>query len=188
MNHLDPGSSRLPARRRRRPGQRGFTLLDVGLGVLSLALAAALAITSSARRQQAARCVQLSEEITAFAKNFAQVTSDRQTRPPSSLGDNSIPAGMESVLRDTRWTAETPVGGHYRWNEIYPEPKDKEKSIPANSVVGSIMVTAFSPDTPLALTPDDLHRIDVIIDDGNLATGDFRAGFNGWPMLYVRVK
>ena len=171
-------------RPRRRRRQRGFTLLDVGLGVLSLSLAAVLAFTSSVRRQQAARCVKLGEELRTFAAAFQDFALERSARPPSSLDEHVIPVGMEPFLRDTPWTAETPVGGHYRWTETPAEAKDNANG----EILGSIMVTAFSPEPPLALTPADLHRIDVLIDDGNLATGDFRAGFNGWPVFLVRAK
>jgi len=39
----------------------------------------------------------------------------------------------------------------------------------------------------LQLTPDDLIAIDRELDDGNLATGNFRTGFNGWPVMLVRA-
>ena len=47
---------------------------------------------------------------------------------------------------------------------------------------GAIIVTAFFPQAPLALSRADLLRIDAQLDDGNLATGRFRTGFNGWPV------
>jgi hypothetical protein len=50
---------------------------------------------------------------------------------------------------------------------------------------GIIAITAFSPKAPLALTSKDLLYIDSKLDDGNLATGRFRTGFNGWPVYRV---
>lgn len=171
-------------RLRRRPRQRGFTLLDAGLGVIGLALASALAFTSSARREQAARCVQLADELRGFATAFQNFHAARHTRPPANVADTAIPGGMEPWLRDTRWLERTPFGGHYRWTDAPIDAKDNSRG----EIIGTIMVTAFSPEPALALTPADLHRIDVMIDDGDLATGDFRAGFNGWPVLLVRAK
>jgi type II secretory pathway pseudopilin PulG len=184
MDQVEKGSPCLHARPRRRPRQRGFTLLDVGLGLLSLSLAAVLAFTSSVRRQQAARCVRVGEELRALAGAFQDFAAERSARPPANFDENAIPKGMEPFLRDTPWLKETPVGGHYRWTAAPPEAKDGA----SGELLGSIIVTAFSPDAPLALTPADLHRIDVLIDDGNLATGNFRAGFNGWPVFLVRAK
>jgi hypothetical protein len=184
MDPLGKSSSDARARPRRRPGQRGFTLLDAGLGVLSVSLAVLLAVTSSARREQAARCVQIGTELRTLAAAFQDFAIERSARPPSNVDGNAIPEGMEPFLRDTSWLAETPVGGHYRWTEAPAEAKDSS----GGELLGSITITAFSPEPPLALTPADLHRIDVLIDDGNLATGNFRAGFNGWPVFLVRAK
>jgi type II secretory pathway pseudopilin PulG len=50
---------------------------------------------------------------------------------------------------------------------------------------GIIAITAFSPKEPLALTSKDLLYIDSKLDDGNLATGRFRTGFNGWPVYQI---
>jgi hypothetical protein len=56
---------------------------------------------------------------------------------------------------------------------------------PAANAGGIIAITAFSPKAPLALTSKDLLYIDSKLDDGNLATGRFRTGFNGWPVYRV---
>lgn len=47
---------------------------------------------------------------------------------------------------------------------------------------GAIALTAFPPERPLRLSRADLVRIDQQLDDGNPASGRFRAGFNGWPV------
>ena len=53
---------------------------------------------------------------------------------------------------------------------------------------GRITLTAFSPHFPLTLTRSDLLALDRQIDDGDLTTGRFRTGFNGWPVYLVRDK
>jgi len=53
--------------------------------------------------------------------------------------------------------------------------------------MGAVTLTAFSPSFPLTLVESDLIYIDRKIDDGNLATGRFRTGFNGWPVYLVEA-
>jgi hypothetical protein len=48
-----------------------------------------------------------------------------------------------------------------------------------------IALSAFSPASPHLLSEADLLALDARLDDGNLATGRFRAGFNRWPIYVV---
>jgi len=72
------------------------------------------------------------------------------------------------------------VGGTYRWiNTATSKPS------PAG-LAGRISLQAFSPADPLQLSGADLLELDRAIDDGNLATGNFRSGFNSWPIMLVQ--
>ncbi|GEM_PF-1020122 len=102
---------------------------------------------------------------------------------PNDTAAGVVPAGMASLLAEINWTAPTPVGGHYRLVNL--GPKDA-RGIPAPGTL-MIAITAFPPAKPLTLSTADLRAIDRAIDDGNLATGEFRAGFAGWPVLWVRL-
>lgn len=66
--------------------------------------------------------------------------------------------------------------------------RDGQPGRPAKPELGAIAVTAFSPQLPLRLTRADMVYVDRQIDDGNLASGRFRAGFNGWPVYTVGGK
>ena len=72
---------------------------------------------------------------------------------------------------ESNWAEGSPFGGSYGWDGR-----------------GGILVTAFSPGFPLALTRAELREIDRRLDDGNLGTGRFRSGFNGWPVYQVEEK
>ena len=102
------------------------------------------------------------------------------TRP-----DLRIPRGMESALAGTRWLAGPPFGGSYDWLPPTRAAADSNDDAKKSAAGGLIAVTAFSPAPPLSLTADDLRHIDAKLDDGNLATGRFRTGFNGWPVYLV---
>lgn len=102
---------------------------------------------------------------------------------PNDTAAGVVPAGMASLLAEINWTAPTPVGGHYRLVNL--GPKDARGVAAPGTLM--IAITAFPPDRPLSLSTTDLKAIDRAIDDGNLATGEFRTGFAGWPVLWVRL-
>lgn len=66
---------------------------------------------------------------------------------------------------------------------VRPTQRESQPKRPLPS--GIIAVTAFAPSFPLTATRADLLHVDTAIDDGNLATGRFRTGFNGWPVYHL---
>jgi hypothetical protein len=164
---------------------RGVTLPDLGLALISLLLVGILAVTTILQRQHAARITRVAGELQAFSRAFQEFTAQHTSAPPSTNEDQVVPAGMETLLHGTTWTEETAVGGHYRWTQAVPDPKEQSDE---RRALGTLSITAFMPDQPLSLTLQEMRRIDELIDDGNLATGNFRSGFNGWPAFTVRAK
>jgi type II secretory pathway pseudopilin PulG len=183
MVGFGPSSARvLSGRRSRWPG-RGFTLVEVGLVALILVLIAFVAGAEIGRRVQRVRCDRLFSDLRTFAEAFQSCRRQRGVWPPASNGASGIPVGMESGLKNTPWLNRTPVGGSYRWMTPYPVIPRGDKTPPT----GAIAVTAFTPDSPLTLSAADLLYLDRKFDDGNLATGNFRTGFNGWPVYIVSL-
>jgi type II secretory pathway pseudopilin PulG len=174
------GASRTLAGRQRR-SQRGFTFVEIGLVMLILVLAMVVAGSVIGRSMRRVHCDRFSDELRTFAAAFQHYHRQHGVWPPASNGVSGIPPGMEAELKDTPWLNRTPIGGSYRWLAPYPGQPAGGGSLPA----GAIAVTAFTPDTPLSLTAADLLYLDARIDDGNLATGNFRTGFNGWPVYLV---
>ena len=147
----------------------GFTSGEMLLGLLVVLLAAILLFMVVARFAQRARGERLGRDLQAIAAAFAQART----------ASGRWPQGPEEVphLGETAWADASPFGGHYGW--VPPKP-------PARP--GAVTLTAFSPDRPLELTRADLLAIDRLIDDGDLATGRFRTGFNGWPIYLVEEQ
>jgi type II secretory pathway pseudopilin PulG len=133
-----------------------------------LALAGMLLATGLGRFRQQARCSRFISDIRGFAAAFENVRRQSGQWPATPEG-----AGP-SLARS--WRDGSPFGGEYGW--VPPARSDG---------AGSITLTAFSPGFPLLLSIADLRRIDARMDDGNLATGRFRTGFNGWPVYLVEV-
>lgn len=195
---------RRPAFGLRRVG--GFTLFEVGLTLLALALAGYIALGEVRKFQHRSQRDQFVTELRGLATVFETYHAQKGEWPAATNPEVRTPRGMESVLANTHWRVGPPFGGNYDWflpparttaaenDPTKPveardreavnlaDAKDAAKSpVPA----GMIAVTAFAPNPPLSLTEEDLRYIDAKLDDGNLATGRFRAGFNRWPVYSI---
>ena len=151
---------------RGRCGGRGLVLVELLLILLVLVLAMVLLFMGLGRIRHQARLKQLGADMQAFTKVFEQARAESGRWPATA-------AEAGPRLRDDRWAKGSDFGGEYGWVP------------PGAGRTGMITLTAFSPNFPLALTRADLLAIDRGIDDGDLATGRFRTGFNGWPVYLV---
>ena len=183
MSASGPASS-ADGRRSRRRRAGGFALIEVGLVLLIFVLAAGLVFELLGRNQQRRRCDRFVADLREFAAAFERYAQQPEAALPASTGDASMPAGMEELLKDTNWRKGSPFGGNYGW--VAPDPASPIRFGSDRGECGAIVLTAFSPSFPLTLSRSDLLCIDAKIDDGNLATGRFRTGFNGWPVYLVR--
>lgn len=185
----------------------GFTVLRLLLAMSALALAAHITISEVKKHQALAQRDQFVTDIREIQAVFEAYHAQKGFWPPPTNPDIRTPLGMETALAATRWLAGPPFGGTYEWQlpprpVAPPAPKLSAEELadkpavtvvappppPAADPTGIIAITAFSPQPPLALTSKDLLYIDSKLDDGNLATGRFRTGFNGWPIYRVAPK
>lgn len=162
--------------------RRGFTLFEVSLILLSCVFAAILAGWWVGQIRQRARCDRFVEDLRTFSTAFHGYRQKQGKWPAGNNGAVVIPAGMERSLQETNWLKPTPLGGNYSWGAPSPTPAEGKAL-----EVGTLRVTAFPPNQPLEVSAADLLYIDGQIDDGNLATGNFRTGFNGWPVYLVKL-
>lgn len=158
-----------PVRLRIRGGPRGFTVVELLLGLLVAVLAVTLLCTGLARLRQQARCGQLEADLRSFAAALEKYHETGGRWPVTA-------EETDALLRDRGWAKDSPVGGSYGWIP------------PGAGRPGRITLTAFHPAFPLALTRTELLEFDGRIDDGDLRTGRFRTGFNGWPVYLVGDK
>ena len=166
----------------------GFTLVEAGLVLLALALAGYIAVSEIRKFKHRAQREQFISELRNIAAVFETYRELKGAWPPATNPDIRTPLGMESALAATRWLTGPPFGGNYEWLPPYGTATDSKDMAKRPGPGGIIAVTAFSPSPPLSLTSEDLRFIDAKLDDGNLATGRFRTGFNGWPIYLVEPK
>lgn len=160
-------------------------LVELCLGLVIVVLAVWLVAEVLGGIRQRRR----NDAFIAELRNFSAVFQ-RQTDAALAArsADETLPPAIEELLKKTSWSKGSPFGGHYEWVAVAPDrpaPPPAEGIKAARRGFGAITVTAFSPNLPLTLSRADMHYIDAKLDDGNLATGQFRAGFNGWPLYLI---
>jgi type II secretory pathway pseudopilin PulG len=145
--------------------------LEVMMVLLVLVLAGVLLFTALGRVRYQRNAGRLIADLQAFATVFQ--TYHRQSRawPASTNGENRLPRELETALEETHWDEGSPFGGSYGWDSR-----------------GAVVLTAYAPAFPLKLTRAEFLAIDRQMDDGDLATGRLRTGFNGWPVYFVGGK
>lgn len=162
-------------------------MLKLGLALLAVLLAAYIAITEVRKFQRRAQRDRFATEVRELAAVFEKHHAQKGSWPAATHAEARVPKGMEAALANTRWQDGPPFGGNYDW--IPPAAaatEGKEEGAEKKPASGGwIAVTAFVPTPALPLTRADLLAIDRQIDDGNLTTGRFRTGFNGWPVYQV---
>ncbi len=161
----------------------GFARLEVVLSLSAFVLATSLGLLLLSQFQQRRRCDRFMADLREFSAVF-QNSIPPDSGLTASGDDTALPAAIEGRLRATNWFKGSPFGGNYGWVAEYPARLPGRK----RPGTGAIALTAFAPSFPLALSPSALQYIDATLDDGNLAGGRFRTGFNGWPVYLVGDK
>ena len=154
-----------------------WDLVLVGFVALIAVVAAAVALRQLQHRRAIGRVVQELQGATLAFKEYMQ----RNESAPESSNFGEAPA--TPFLAQLKWGEPTSVGGYYYW--LRGPAKESE---PGLMTSGRIGIAAFPPAPAISLSSADLLAIDQKLDDGNLASGDFRLGFNGWPVLTLRAK
>ena len=146
---------------------RGFTLVEIMIVVALIGILAAIAIPAVRHQQQRAQNSRFVSDLRVFAAAF-ETYATKNGRWPADANPGAVPTGMSGELRDADWTvAQTPIGGHWDWD------------------YKSAGVTACISVHTVTLTPEQMKEIDRMIDDGNLATGNFRTTSTSGYYIYI---
>lgn len=145
------------------------------LDVLLIGSAAILFLVAAAVAVHRHRRLEVRTALIGELNAIAAECRTHLTRPANSAGST------ERAFVSKRQTSKgTAAGGSYHLEKIASTPSGTSTR-PAMR----ISLTSFPPDTPLSLSQSELLHIDRILDDGALESGNFRTGFNGWPVLIV---
>ena len=129
--------------------------------VAVIGLLAAIAIPSYAHARERSLNTRFAADLQVAKAAFIEYSMDHGKYPPDTM-PGVVPDGMDDYLRRIAWTQPTTLGGSWDWD---------------NSQFGfKAGVSVYHPTASIG----QMLRIDQMIDDGNLATGDFRSRADGY--------
>lgn len=138
----------------RRP-RTGFTLVEIMIVVVIIGLLAAMAIPALQRVQRRSQNSRFVSDLRVFTQAFETHALENGSWPPN-VGPGLVPAGLSGAIQVSVWTAPTVLKGSWNYDRNL-------NGIPvAVSLSGS------------PVTDAQMTEIDAMIDDGDLATGNFR--------------
>src|SRR3954463_16570332 len=131
------------------PPRDAFTLVEIMVVVVIIALLAALAIPAFQRGRQRSIASRYVNDFRQFDSSFQRYATENGSWPPAAA-ISVEPTGMAGYL-PTAFTASTPMGGGYQW------------SGPSSYIVirGSQATDAI------------MQLVDAALDDGDLNAGSF---------------
>lgn len=142
----------------------GFTLIEILIVVTIIGILMAVAVPTFVNARENSRNSVFLANLRTASGAFVNYATDNKTYPLPAA-DGSVPAGMESYLANFEWAKETPIGGLWSW----------ERDV--NGYKAGVGVTGPT------VSQRKLEEIDRAIDDGNLATGQFRTRAGGCVLI-----
>jgi prepilin-type N-terminal cleavage/methylation domain-containing protein len=144
--------------------KRGFTLVEIMIVVAIIGLLAALSVPAMLKAGTKTRAHRFALEIKSAGDAFVQFAIENGDYPADKT-PAQMPDGMAAYLNGFPWTEKTLIGGQWDWDL-------GQFGIRAG-------VSVHQPDW----NDDYMTKIDVVIDDGNLSTGQFRKRTGGY--MYI---
>ncbi len=142
-----------------RRDRAGFTLVEIMIVVLIIALLSALALPAFRKARQRTQITQVANDLKVYGAAFDLYALEQRGYPPDCHLDAPyhLPnALMETYLNAEKWASETAIGGNYNWEgpDAYPYAG----------------ISIFGSSAPQEI----MRQLDEVLDDGNLASGMFR--------------
>jgi len=150
--------------RRNKRCRQGFTLVEIMVVIGIIGLLAAIAIPNFIKVRKTAFHARFIADLHAAVAAFEMRALEKGDYPPET-GPGQMPDGMEAYFKRMDWTAPTPIGGNWDWDN------------------GQFGFKAGISVTQADLDDAEMTEIDQKIDDGNLATGTFRRRAGGY--IYI---
>ena len=138
-----------------------FTLVEIMIVVVIIGLLAAMAIPAFQRVRERSLASRYANDFNQFSAAFQRYALENGGWPAGVVG-GVVPTGMDGYL-PVPYTQPSPMGGNYGWS----------------GPSGRIVLQNTSATTSV------MQKVDAILDDGDLSTGDFTmSGANCFWHLY----
>lgn len=134
----------------------GFSLVELMVVVGIIGILASIAIPAFQRIRESSQASRLSADFRTFSGAFELHAMETGQWAEDGSG-NSLPTAVEEYLARTGWTDAPPNQGYWDWefNRL--------------GFIAGVSLTKGTSDMP-----DVFIRVDSILDDGNLVSGQFR--------------
>lgn len=142
--------------------RRGFTLLEIMIVVVMIGMLAAIAIPAYMRAKSSVLNARFISDLRVASMSFEQYAF-ASGGFPAEAPPGVVPNGMVDYLVKMDWTGVTPIGGQWDWDAAEPG------------------VAVINP----AVSVEQMKEIDAKIDDGILASGEFRNNSAGSGYVYL---
>lgn len=142
---------------------RGFTLVEIMIVVVIIGLLASIAIPAFNRLRTKSQVTAFANDLRIGRQGFDTYALEKGGWPPDGI--SGMPAEIAGYVSTTKFNGPTPLGGNWDWDN--------------NQFGFTAGLSVFSPTADIAT----MREVDQNIDDGNLATGSFRARSSGY--IYV---
>lgn len=153
---------------------RGVSLVELMVVVTIISILMALSVPSYKRLQKKARAATIVNDFRVFTA-VLQARAHENGSWPAETAAGVVPAGITSAdIQLETWINPNAIGGQFDWenNQVHPggtSPGGRWRA----ALALTDTVTA-----PLLVDTELYQEIDASLDDGNLATGNFRLGTN----------
>ncbi len=153
-------------------GQPGFTLIELIVVVIVLAILAGVAVPRYFDYTQRAKVSMLAAEFKLIRRAVMQYRIDTREWPADTANWGDTPPGLQTYFDGNPFVHSSGLGAQYDWN-----------GPPFHAATPHLSVR-FVPPPANPLTDSLMTGVDQILDDGNLSTGllswHAQYGFYAW--------
>lgn len=137
-----------------RSGRTAFTLVEIMIVVVIIGLLAAMGIPALQKARSNAFASRIANNFRVFSGAFETHALENGTWAPDGIG-NELPATVQPYLEGTSWYDPPIPGGWYDWEYD-------------RAGIKAAISLAYEKDFPEVFV-----RVDSLLDDGNIVTGNF---------------
>lgn len=158
-----------------RPRIAGFSLTEVMIVMTIISLLGAIGIPTLQKVRRRTAATAIGNDLRTYAAAFDSYVHETGAWPVETAA-GVFPTEMASRIYSATWLKTTTIGGQYNW--------DRNQMHAGRTYAAAIAISSTAT-APLVQDVDLWQAIDSIIDDGDLATGNFLIGDDDEPVFII---